>query len=323
MKNLLWLFVLLVLEACSQNPKQRNMTEKKDIFTLKAEVELDISAALGEGAIWNYETRKFWWIDIEGKTLNIYDPSTKDNTVIDVGYRIGTVVPDEYGNAIIALQNGIYSLNLNTLAKTEICNPLSGLENIRFNDGKCDPAGRLWVGSMHLNFVQDAASLYSINPDGAYVEVFGGVTISNGIIWSKDQSTLYYVDTPLHNVRAWDYDKETGKISNEKVVIEIADSLGGPDGMTIDDEGKLWIAHWGGKMVGRWDPDTGKLIGKVLVPAPNVTSCAFGGPDLDILYITTAGGDNEKMKEEYPFAGSVFRVKPGVKGVKASFFGEK
>jgi len=322
MKNILWLLLLLVIEGYSQSPKQNNL-DNKPVLYLEAEVELEISAALGEGGLWNHETQKFWWVDIEGKTLNIYDPKTKINKAIDLGHRVGTVVPDKQGNAIVALQNGIYSLDLNTLTKTEICNPLSDLENIRFNDGKCDPAGRLWVGSMHLNFIRGAASLYSIDPDGSFKQIFGGVTISNGIIWSNDLSTLYYVDTPLKNVRAWDYNKETGNISNERVVIEISDDMGSPDGMTIDAEGKLWIAHWGGKMIGRWDPDTGELIGKISIPAPNVTSCAFGGPDLDILYITTAGGDNAKMKEEYPHAGSVFRVIPGVKGVQASFFGEK
>jgi sugar lactone lactonase YvrE len=98
--------------------------------------------------------------------------------------------------------------------------------------------------------------------------------------------------------------------------------MGGPDGMTIDAEGKLWVAHWGGSMIGRWDPETGELIARIEVPAPNVTSCAFGGPDLNILYITTAGGDDPKMLEKYPLAGSVFRAYPGVKGVKADFFGD-
>jgi sugar lactone lactonase YvrE len=309
--------------ACTQKSSgDGNILKEDTMEVLKAELEMEISASLGEGAIWNYKTNTFWWVDIEGRKLNIYDPETKVNKEIDVSERIGTVVPAKTGGAVIALENGIFHLDLETEEMEMICNPLEELDTIRFNDGKCDPAGRLWVGSMSLKFEKGAASLYTIRPDGSFREVFGGVTVSNGIIWSIDHKTLYYIDTPLKNVRAWDYDLETGDISNERMVISIPDGMGGPDGMTIDEEGKLWIAQWGGNQVGRWDPETGEQIGKVEVPAPNVTSCAFGGPDLDVLYITTAGGDNQKMKEEFPFAGSVFKVMPGVKGVRADFFGE-
>jgi len=315
-------FIILLTIGCASNsPKENNSTQNMNMDTLNAELELKIPASLGEGAIWNYETKKFWWVDIEGRMLNIYDPVTKTNRTFDVVERIGTVVPAKKGGAIIALENGIFHLDLESEEKTLICNPLVDLDTIRFNDGKCDPAGRLWVGSMSLKFIKGAASLYTINTNGSFKEVFGGVTVSNGIIWSNDHKTLYYIDTPLRTVRAWDYDKESGNITNERTVITIPKDMGGPDGMTIDVEGKLWIAHWGGNMVGRWDPESGNLLTKVKVPAPNVTSCAFGGPDLDVLYITTAGGDNQKMLEKYPLAGSVFRVSPGVKGVKADFFG--
>ncbi len=309
--------------SCAEKPSGHVENSKENTMEIfKAELELEIPASLGEGAIWNHETNTFWWVDIEGRKLNIYDPETKSNRVIDVKERIGTVVPAKSGGAIIALENGIFHLDLEREEMAMICNPLEELDTIRFNDGKCDPAGRLWVGSMSLRFIKGAASLYTIRPDGSYTEVFGGVTVSNGIIWSNDHKTLYYIDTPLRNVRAWDYDLVTGDISNERVVISIPEGMGGPDGMTIDEKGKLWIAMWGGNQVSRWDPETGELIGKVDIPAPNVTSCAFGGPDLDILYITTAGGDNQEIKEDYPLAGSVFKIKPGVKGVRADFFGE-
>ena len=314
--------VSFLLFTCNpKESKKNNTSEEKPMTILYAELELEVPASLGEGAIWNYETHTFWWVDIEGRKLNIYNPSTKENRVIDVAERIGTVVPARKGGAVIALENGIFYLDLDTERQTLICNPLEKLDTIRFNDGKCDPAGRLWVGSMSLKFKKGAASLYIVNEDGSYHEVFGGVTVSNGIIWSKDHKIMYYIDTPLGTVRAWNYDLESGAITNERIVITVPREMGGPDGMTIDAEGKLWIAHWGGSMVGRWDPDTGKLLARIEVPVPNVTSCAFGGPDLDILYITTAGGDDPKILENYPLAGSVFRAYPGVKGVKADFFG--
>jgi sugar lactone lactonase YvrE len=321
--KLLFILLIPVMISCTRKPSGNAENSKDNTMEIfKAELELEIPASLGEGAIWNHETNTFWWVDIEGRKLNIYDPMTKSNRVIDVKERIGTVVPAKSGGAIVALENGIFHLDLESEEMKMICNPLEELDTIRFNDGKCDPAGRLWVGSMSLKFIKGAASLYTISSDGSYREVFGGVTVSNGIIWSNDHKTLYYIDTPLGNVRAWDYDLVTGDISNERVLISIPEGMGGPDGMTIDKEGKLWIAMWGGSQVSRWDPENGELIGKVEVPAPNVTSCAFGGPDLDVLYITTAGGDNQKMKEDYPLAGSVFKVKPGVKGVRADFFGE-
>jgi len=324
MKNILiYSLLFLVLVNCNQKSSmESNPVKEQAMEIFKAELELEIPASLGEGAIWNHQTNTLWWVDIEGRKLNIYDPETKNNREIDVKERIGTVVPSKNGGAIVALENGIFHLDLETERINLICNPLEELDTIRFNDGKCDPAGRLWVGSMSLKFKKGAASLYSIETDGSFREVFGDVTISNGINWSNDHKTLYYIDTPLGNVRAWDYDPETGNISNERIVVSIPDGMGGPDGMTIDEEGKLWIALWGGNLVSRWDPDTGKLIGKVEVPAPNVTSCAFGGPELNVLYITTAGGDNQKMREEFPLAGSVFKVIPGVKGIKSDFYGE-
>ena len=316
------LIFFLMVDCTQKSSKENNHLKEQEMEVFIAELELEIPASLGEGAIWNHQSNTFWWVDIEGRKLNIYDPETKNNREIDVKERIGTVVPSKNGGAIVALENGIFHLDLETEDMKPICNPLEGLDTIRFNDGKCDPAGRLWVGSMSLKFIRGVASLYLVETDGSFQEVFAGVTISNGIIWSNDHKILYYIDTPLGNVRAWDYDIETGEIINERIVVSIPDGMGGPDGMTIDEEGKLWVAHWGGNMVGRWDPETGELIGKVEVPAPNVTSCAFGGPALDVLYITTAGGDNTKMLEEYPLAGSVFKVSPGVKGVKADFYGE-
>lgn len=316
------LLALLFGIMCQPKTSGEKKPSKHQVMdTMKAELELQIQAGLGEGAIWNYDTQTLWWVDIEGRKLYIYDPATKENRGFNVIERIGTVVPAYKGGAIIALENGIFHLDLASGKKTMICNPLENQDTIRFNDGKCDPAGRLWVGSMSLKFRKGVASLYAVEPDGSYREIFGGVTVSNGIVWTNDEKTLYYIDTPLRNVRAWDYEKSSGHISNERIVITIPEGMGGPDGMAIDEEGKLWIAHWGGQMVGRWDPETGKLIGKVEVPAPNVTSCAFGGPDLDILYITTAGGDNENILKDFPLAGSVFRVNPGVRGVRAQFFG--
>jgi sugar lactone lactonase YvrE len=202
-----------------------------------------------------------------------------------------------------------------------LVSPEKELTRNRFNDGKCDPAGRFWVGSMGPRY---QASLYRITANGTCDKMVDSVTISNGIVWTADKKTMYYIDTNTGEVRAFDYDNSTGDIANSRVVIKFPSGIGMPDGMSIDAEGMLWIAHWGGYCVGRWNPATGKMIAKIEVPAPNVTSCAFSGKNLDVLYITTAStGMSANDLIKYPDSGKLFVANPGVKGVKANLFKTK
>jgi len=147
------------------------------------------------------------------------------------------------------------------------------------------------------------------------------VTVSNGIAWTKDKKTMYYVDSYLRRIDAFDYDDADGAITNRRVVVTIPEGGGSPDGIALDEEGNIWAALWGANAVGRFDPRTGKLLQKIEVPAPNVSSCAFGGKNLDTLYITTARGELSKAQlEAYPLSGGLFSAKPGVKGMPAEFF---
>lgn len=283
-------------------------------------LEIDAKAELGEGGIWHPSENKLYWIDIEGKELHIFNPKDKTDIVLRVGERVGTVVPVSGGGALVALQTGIHFINTQTGELHFLANPLPH-QNIRFNDGKCDPAGRFWVGSMHLEQTTGAASMYRLDADGSIHKMFDDVSISNGITWSADAKTMYYVDSPLNRIDAFDYNIETGAIKNRRVIVTIADELGGPDGMTIDKEGKLWVALWGGNGVGRFDPASGKLLQKIDVPAPHITSCAFGGEHLDTLYITSAReGLTEQQLEQYPLSGGLFSIIPGVNGVPAEFY---
>lgn len=283
-------------------------------------LEIDAKAYLGEGALWHPSEKKLYWINIEGRQLHIFDPQTKHNKTFDLPERIGTVVPVKNGGVLIALQNGIHFMNPHTGEITFITNPLTD-KAIRFNDGKCDPAGRFWVGSMHLKQITGLASLYRMDTDKSVHKMLDNVTISNGIVWSADKTKMYYIDSPLNTVEVFDYDNASGSIGNRKVAVKIPDGIGGPDGMTIDAEGKLWVALWGGHAVGRFDPHTGELLQKVEVPAPNITSCAFGGDGFDTLFITTATQDmSEADLKKYPLSGGVFSAKPGVKGVPAAFY---
>ena len=293
----------------------------KPVEDLKAELVLDAKAMLGEGSIWHPKENKLYWIDIEGKVLHIYDPVTKIDRQLPLGARVGTVVPVQGGGALVALQNGIYKIDTKSGALSFVNNPSPDTVHIRFNDGKCDPSGRFWVGTMALDSRKKGAVLYRIDKDKSIHKMLDSVTISNGIVWTADKKTMYYNDTPTGTIQGFDYNDKTGEITNKRVVVRIPRGGGGPDGMTIDADGNLWVALWGSGTVGKFDPRTGQQLQKVIVPAQNVSSCAFGGKNLDILYITTARvGVNEAKLKELPLSGGLFSVKPGVKGVPAEFY---
>ena len=288
---------------------------------MQAESILHAQAALGEGALWNPETKQLYWVDIEGRALHIFDPATGQDRHLPTGKRVGTVVPMHGGNVLVALQTGIYRLDTTTGALTRLADPITD-ENLRFNDGKCDPAGRFWVGTFDLQQRPHAGTLYRFDPDGRTHVMLRHITNSNGIAWSLDRRTMYYIDTPTMAVQAFDYDNASGEIDDPRVIIRFPTGRGGPDGMTIDAEGKLWVAVWGGGCVHRYDPATGVLLQVVAVPAPFTSSCAFGGPELKTLFITSArGGLPLQQLAEFPLSGNVFAAQPGVAGVPACFFG--
>ncbi len=284
---------------------------------IPSKVIINHRAVLGEGSLWHPVEKLLYWVDIDEGILNTYDPITKDEKKFVLGQKVGTVVPIDSGGVLVALKDGIYSYNLNNKQLNLLVSPENNLEKNRFNDGKCDPAGRFWVGSMGPRY---QAFLYRISSDGSCKQMLDSISTSNGIVWSADKKTMYYIDTSTGAVRAFDFDNASGNITNPRIVIKFQQGIGYPDGMSIDSEDKLWIAHWGGFCVGRWDPVTGKMIAKIEVPAPNVTSCAFGGKNLDEMYITTAcTGMSAADLEKYPDSGKVFVAHPGVQGVKANF----
>ena len=294
-----------------------NHTESK-----YAETIIDARANLGEGPIWDAQKQLFYWVNIMDSEVSIYDPSTRVNRIIDVGQYVGTVVPRASGGLMLAVQQGFASLDVETETVTIIHDPEPDQPDHRFNDGKCDPAGRFWAGSMSLSERAPVGTLYCMDTDHSVRKMVENVTISNGLVWSLDNTTMYYIDTPTGTVDAFDYDLATGDIANRRPVITIPEGQGYPDGMTMDAEGMLWVAHWGGARVTRWDPQSGALLDTVHVPAPCVTACAFGGPKLDQLYITSARkGCDEAMLAKYPLSGNVFLAEVGVAGLGAFAFG--
>ena len=310
-------------ESLDQNSENiEEPTENVEEVTLNVvEIALDIKAELGEGALWNYRTQELYWVDINGKKLHIYNPLTKQNNSFTTPSKIGTVVPKNEDEVLIALEDGVYVMDLNTGNTALFSNMASVLPNSRLNDGKCDSSGKFWVGSMQNSQETGKANLYAIGATGTYDLKIDNVTVSNGITWSLNETIMYYIDTPTSKIKAYDYNSTTGEISNGRVVVSIPTSLGFPDGMTIDAEGMLWVGMWNGNAVIRFNPITGNVMSKIEIPAHNITSCAFGGENLETLYITTASIDmTAAEKVMYPKAGAIFKVNPGVKGVNCNFF---
>lgn len=286
--------------------------------TLTAEVEYEIKPLLGEGPTWCPRSRKLFWVDIEGYTVHIYDPAARRDRAINVGEYVGALAVRQAGGLVVALKSGFVALDLDTEEITPIADAESHLPGNRFNDGKCDPAGRFWAGTLALDEDngEGKGNLYCLHADGRVELKVPGVWISNGLAWTRDRRTMYYVDSPHRTVTAYDYDEVTGAIANPRVAIEVPLGMGYPDGMAIDAEDKLWIAHWDGAQVVRWDPQTAEPLASIQLPVTRPTSCVFGGEDFSTLYITSASTrlSAEKLATQ-PLAGSLFSCRPGVAGL--------
>lgn len=278
-------------------------------------------AQLGEGVFWSEREQRVFWIDIVGQRVCRFDPLSGVNESISVGQEVGTVVEAKSGGLVAALKDGIYALDFDSSQLQKWCDPMEGNPENRLNDGKAGPDGRFYVGGLGEEKEQ---SLYRIERNTTdFSRIQEGVTISNGLAWSSDCRTFYYIDTPQEVVWAYDFDPGAGVISNRRVAVDVRNVEGAPDGMTIDAEGMLWVAFWDGWCVRRYNPDTAEMLREIRVPAARVTCCAFGGAELDTLYITTARDwlEEEELAKQ-PLAGSLFAVKPGVRGVPAFLFGE-
>jgi len=289
---------------------------------IQAELIIDAKSVLGEGAIWDFEKKVLYWVDITSKKVHVYNPLTQTNTSISLEYMPGNVVPRKNGGLLLALENGLHFLDEATGGLDFIDNPESHLTGNIYNDGKCDPTGRFWFGSVSRNYdIQGAGSLYTIDNKLKITKKLAGLTIANGIVWSLDNKYMYYIDTPAYEVWSFRYDPESGEIWDKNIAVSIPEIEGWPDGMTIDKEGMIWVALFGGWKVVRYNPLDGTKMEEILLPVSNVTSCAFGGENLDELYITTArhGLDEEQLINQ-PLAGGVFMAKPGIKGIPCCKF---
>ena len=277
---------------------------------------------LGEGPVWDAETKTICWVDILKGAIHQFTPATNQYSIIPVNDMVGAVAVCTNGNFIAALKNGLAIVKRDSGEIRMLHHPEVHLPDNRFNDGKCDPAGRFWIGTMEISEAPGCGSVYVIEKDLSCSRKIEGVSVSNGMAWSPDHGTFYYIDSPTRTVVAYDYDIATGAITNKRTVINIPQQEGFPDGMTIDRDGMLWIGHWDGWQVARWDPFTGKKLLSISMPASRITSCMFGGNDLQDLYVTSARvGLTEQQLAEQPLAGSLFIIEHfGFKGMPAFEF---
>lgn len=288
---------------------------------MNAEVVIKAENTLGEGPLWHPIHQVLYWVDIQQGIVHGLDPNTNNHRTWPVHKRVGTVAPAQNGNLILGLQGEIAELDpVSGVLKTLL--PLEAdLPENRCNDGKCDPAGRFWVGTMHLDCQPRRGSLYCVDTDLGVKRMLSGLTIANGMGWSPDGAHMYFIDSVDYAVRRYAFSHDDIGLQEEKIVLRFEEADGLPDGMCVDSEGNLWIGFWGGNRVGCYDPGTGKHLMDVQVPAPHVTSCCFGGADLKTLYITTAReGLTPEQLGEFPLSGSLFASRTHSSGRPPEFF---
>ncbi len=277
------------------------------------EVALSVRAQHAEGPLWDAATARLWWIDITGERAHCFDPQSSEDSSWSVSGQPGGVVLSATGEPVVASPEGLAALDRST-GKLDLRVPVERdkPEN-RANDVKVDARGRVWVGTMAYDKRPRNAALYRVDGDKA-TRVVEGLTISNGPAFDESRGRLYLADTAIYAVDMFDMDLETGALSGRRRFHDFSDAQVWPDGMTVDDEGMLWVALGRAGAVHRYRAD-GALDGVVELPTTNPTSVAFGGADGGDLYITTSWFDlDADGRASQPLAGAIFRCRPGVTG---------
>ena len=288
------------------------------VTALEAACVLECRCDLGEGPLWNPLTERLDFVDITAARLYSFEPRSGAQTVLDVGQHIGSFAPRRDGGYVVAVKDGFGLIEPEGSVVEMVAPVTADRADVRMNDGACDPQGRFWAGSMSYQLTPAHGALWRLDPDGSAHTMVEDVTISNGIDWTDDRRTMYFIDSMAYGVDAFDYDAGSGAIGERRRVIDVgdehADTLTVPDGMTLDAEGALWVAVHGAGEVRRYAPD-GTLLRVVTVPVRSVTSIAFGGHNLEELFITCASGGSGRS-----VAGGIFHCVPGVRGRPATLF---
>jgi sugar lactone lactonase YvrE len=283
----------------------------------RVDVVVQAGAHLGECPVWDARSGRLAWVDILASRVHLTDVRTGRTDVIETPCHVGAIVPRASGGYAAALQDGFWAIGSGPVAPIALVPEAT--PDVRFNDGKSDPAGRFWAGTMAYDERPGAGALFRLEPDGRVTRMLDDVGISNGLAWSPDGGTLYYVDSLTRRIDAFSFDVSSGEIRDRRELVTIPAERGWPDGMTVDAEGGLWVALWRGAAVHRYVD--GRLDHVQALPVSKPTNCAFGGDDLDELYVTSATKDlSPEERRAEPLAGAVLRVRPGVRGLPATAF---
>ena len=289
--------------------------------TIVAELAAQLECNVGEGPFWDAAEQKLYFVDIVNKQVKIYSPATQSVDTVQFEQEISAVFLDQKSELIVAARDGIFTASRDGVLETLLAPIKIEDPSIRTNDAKCDSHGRMWVGTMAFDFTEGAAALFTFDSK-VLKEVVPDLTVSNGIGWSLDQKTMYFIDSVTKRVDIFDVDLERGELKNRRVFVSLTDLDAFPDGLTTDEEGGVWVALFGGGEVRRFDAN-GNLTHIVELPVRQVTSCCFGGKDMSELFITTAqnGMDSDALSRE-PLAGSLFRAETSFKGSKSNRYGQ-
>ena len=274
------------------------------------------NAILGEGPTWHSAEEVLYWVDIKRPAVFRFDPKRGQTGHWPMPRPVGCVVPSRSPQRLVfADEGGFGSLDLITGQISRMVDPESDLPGNRFNDGKVDRAGRLWAGTIDEQCVKPTGSLYRLDPNGSVRRMASGFICSNGLAWSPDNRTMYFADSMVRILWAYEFDFAKGELGTRRVFATLADNDGVPDGLTVDSQGHVWVAIWDGWRLIRYAPD-GRIETEVRMPVQRPSSCMFGGPDLKTLYITSACVELPwNALKRGPLAGALFALECGVAGL--------
>ncbi len=278
--------------------------------------------ALGEVPLWHAPTNCLWWIDVRAPNIQSWNPSTGEHHKFGLPTTsVGSWAFRQQGGMLVSLRDGLYAFDSVSGQTSRLLAMEADVEGHRLNDGRADNRGRFWIGTMHDTVRGPTGSVYRVDPDLSVRKVFGHVDIPNSTVFSPDDKLMYFADSPAKKIWVFDFDLEEGRVSNRREFVDCTADAGVPDGSAIDQDGCLWNANYGGSRIVRYTP-TGKVDRIIPLPVTQPTCCTFGGPGLDILYITTA---SQKLTPEQlalqPLAGGLFSVHTDTLGLPVPCFG--
>ena len=305
-------------EAMSLSPQAPPATATSAV---RADCVVEHRALLGEGPVWSTRDAALYWVDILTPAVHCYRPDTGTNTETKLGAMASIAIPKASGGLLLATPGGLLGFDVETRQSSVFVHPEADRPSNRYNDGKCDRMGRLWIGSMDMGAAPNRGHLYRVDPDGRWKKMDSGFTVSNGLGWSPDNRRMYFTDSFRRTVYQYDFDLRSGEITNRRPFIMLGPNEGTPDGLTVDDQGCLWMAVWDAWCLVRFSPE-GQEMQRIRVPVPRPTSCCFGGSNLDTLFVTSASVRlSQETLDTAPLSGSVFAMRfPGVRGLPETMF---